>query len=350
MAKEIERVKNNQIANYMSGEVLIYESPNGEVKFDTYIVDNDVWVNQVGLASLFQTTVANINKHIANIYAEGELDKNRTINSQLIVQNEGGREIKRKVLFYNLDMILAIGFRAKSSAGTQYRRWANRVLKEYAQKGFAMNDDRLKNPKDFGTDYYEELLARIRSIRASEKRFYEKVKQIYALSIDYSPNDEKAKEFFATVQNKLHYSVHGHTAAEIIYDRADSKKENMGLTTWQGADRGNQLKETDVVIAKNYLNENEIQELERIVVMYLDHAEDMARRNLPMHMADWKAVLDEFLKFKRRDILIGAGKISAELAKQKALKEYEIFDQKRISQAPQIEIESLVKECKKKKV
>jgi len=269
--------------------------------------------------------------HIKNIFSESELQESLTVQSRLTVQNEGGRNIKRKVYFYNLDMILAIGFRAKSSASTQFRRWANKVLREYLQKGFVMNDERLMNPKDFGEDYYEELLKRIRTIRASEKRFYEKVKQIYSLSMDYNRNDAQTKEFFATVQNKMHYSVHGHTAAEVIHDRADSKKENMGLTTWKGNEKGFGLKETDVVIAKNYLSKEEIEELERIVVMYLDHAEDMARRNTPMRMSDWKTVLDEFLKFKKRDILIGAGKISAEIAKQKALKEYEKFEIKRLS-------------------
>jgi len=210
-----------------------------------------------------------------------------------------------------------------------------------------MNDARLKNPKEFGTDYYDELLARIRSIRASEKRFYEKVKQIYSLSIDYSSDDEQTKQFFATVQNKMHYSIHGKTAAEVIFDRADSKKDNMGLTTWDGASKGYGIKETDVTIAKNYLSEEEIAELERIVVMYLDHAEDMARRQAPMRMSDWKAVLDEFLKFKKRDILVGAGKISAEIAKQKALKEYETFDAKRLNQT--LQIDNLSSLAKKKK-
>lgn len=336
-------------APFSSGEVLIYETPSGECRVDAYLFENDIWVNQLGIANLFQTSVANTNKHIKNILEEGELKEDATINSQLIVRTEGGRQVKREIKFYNLEMILAIGFRAKSSASTQFRRWANGVLREYLQKGFVMNDERLMNPQEFGADYYEELLKRIRTIRASEKRFYEKVKQIYALSIDYNKDDKQTREFFATVQNKMHYSVHGHTAAEIIHDRADSAKENMGLTTWRGSEKGYSLTETDVVIAKNYLSEPEIEELERIVIMYLDHAEDMARRQAPMHMSDWKAVLDEFLKFKKRDILTTAGKISAEIAKQKALKEYEIFDAKRVAQSQALGIDELAGLARKRK-
>ena len=351
--KEIEKVSNKEIANYLSGEVLIYETPDGHCKVDTYIMDNDIWINQVGLSNLFQTSVTNISKHIRHVYSEGELSKESTMNSQFIVQTEGGVEKRRKVYFYNLEMILAIGFRAKSNAASQFRRWANATLKEYLQKGFVMNDERLKNPTKFGTDYYDELLERIRSIRASEKRFYEKIKQIYALSIDYSSGDEATQTFFASVQNKMHYSVHGHTAAEVIYDRANAEKKDMGLMTWQGVSEGRGIKESDVTVAKNYLSESEMQELERIVVMYLDHAEDMARRNIPMRMQDWKEALDEFLRFSRRDILDGVGKISAKLAKQKALKEYEIFDAKRIASRQMSDItnniESLVVTGKKQK-
>jgi hypothetical protein len=314
--------------SYLSGEIIIYERPDGECKVETYIIDNDVWMNQYGLSKLFQTSTQNIGMHIKNIYEGKELEEKTTCKPYLQVQTEGSIEKKRKIKFYNLDMILSVGFRAKSSVGGQFRRWANVVLKEYMQKGFVMDDERLKNPKKFGEDYYDELIARIRSIRASEKRFYEKIRQIYTLSIDYSSDDVKTKEFFATVQNKMHYSIHGHTAAEVIYDRADADKENMGLTSWSGVS----IKESDAVIAKNYLNEREMEELERTVVMYLDHAEDMARRQIPMYMEDWKQVLDKFLIFKERNILCGSGTISAELAKQKALKEYEIFDRKRISE------------------
>ena len=351
--KEIKKIQNKEVANYLSGEILIYQTPDGQCKVDTYIFDNDIWINQVGLSNLFATTVTNISKHIRNIYKENELQKESTMNCEFIVQNEGGVPKKRKVYFYNLDMILAIGFRAKANAATQFRRWANSVLKEYMQKGYVMNDERLKNPSEFGKDYYDELLERIRSIRASEKRFYEKIRQIYTLSIDYSSNDEATQEFFATIQNKMHYSVHGHTAAEVIYERADANKENMGLMTWQGVSDGRNIKENDVIVAKNYLDENEIKELERIVVMYLDHAEDMARRNFPMRMNDWKEALNEFLRFSRRDILVGAGKISTKLAKQKALKEYEIFDAKRIASANQADriadIETLIGIDKKDK-
>ena len=199
----MSKSKDKAVANYMSGEILLYESANGEARFDTYIFEDNIWINQLGLASLFQTSVTNICKHIRNVYKDGELTKESTMNSQFIVQDEGGVPKQRKVLFYNLEMVLAIGFRAKSSAGTQFRRWANQVLSEYARKGFATNDERLRNPKEFGADYYDELLARIRAIRASEKRYYEKIKQIYSLAIDYNARDEQSREFFATVQNKF---------------------------------------------------------------------------------------------------------------------------------------------------
>ncbi len=294
-------------------------------------------MTQAALAELYQTSSQNITMHIRNIYKEGELEENSTCKSDLQVQIEGTRKIKRTVKFYNLEMIIAIGFRAKSSVGNIFRKWANQTLKEYMIKGFAMDDERLKDSSRFGKDYFDELLLRIRAIRASEKRFYQKVLEIYATSIDYNSKDEKSIEFFKIVQNKLHYAVSGETSAEIIYDRADSNKDNMGLTSFAGS----KVQKDDVVIAKNYLNQREITALNRIVTMYLDYAEEMASAGVPMHMNDWIKVLDEFLKFNRKDILIGSGKISHAIAVQKALKEYEIFDKNRIEKQTNLDLPNI---------
>ncbi len=310
------------------GKLLVYNLPNGKAKVDVLLSQDNIWMTRIALADLYQTTPQNITMHIKNIYQEGELDEFSTSKSDLLVQIEGNREVKRNVNFYNLDMIIAIGFRAKSSVGNTFRRWANQTLKEYMVKGFAMDDERLKDSSRFGKDYFDELLDRIRAIRASEKRFYQKIMEIYSTSIDYESNDENTKLFFKTVQNKLHYAVSGETAAEIIYLRADASKDNMGLTSWEGS----KVRKSDVLVAKNYLSKEEISSLNKIVTMYLDYAEEMAKENIPMHMGDWIKVLDEFLKFNRKDILEGAGKISNAIAKQKALKEYEIYDNNRIEQ------------------
>jgi len=320
--------------NEKEGKLLVYNLPNGKAKVDVLLLEDNIWMSQSALANLYQTSIANINMHIKHIYEENELDMNSTIKSDLIVQIEGNREVKRKVNFYNLDMIIAIGFRAKSSIGNTFRRWANQTLKEYMIKGFAMDDERLKDSSRFGKDYFDELLDRIRAIRASEKRFYQKIIEIYSTSIDYSSNDEDTKLFFKTVQNKLHYAVSGETAAEIIYLRADASKDNMGLSSWEGS----KVRKSDVVVAKNYLSKEEISSLNKMVTMYLDYAEEMAKENIPMHMSDWIKVLDEFLKFNRKDILEGAGKISNAIAKQKALKEYEIYDNNRIEQLKILEL------------
>jgi len=320
--------------NEKEGKLLVYNLPNGKAKVDVLLLEDNIWMSQSALANLYQTSIANINMHIKHIYEENELDMNSTIKSDLIVQIEGNREVKRKVNFYNLDMIIAIGFRAKSSIGNTFRRWANQTLKEFMIKGFAMDDERLKDSSRFGKDYFDELLDRIRAIRASEKRFYQKIIEIYSTSIDYSSNDEDTKLFFKTVQNKLHYAVSGETAAEIIYLRADASKDNMGLSSWEGS----KVRKSDVVVAKNYLSKEEISSLNKIVTMYLDYAEEMAKENIPMHMSDWIKVLDEFLKFNRKDILEGAGKISNAIAKQKALKEYEIYDNNRIEQLKILEL------------
>ena len=306
-------------------EILIYNLPDGTSNVEVYLMEDDLWMNQAALSSMFQTSKANITMHIQNIYKEGELDENRTSKWDLLLQKEGSRNVKRRTKLYNLKMIIAIGFRVKSSAATAFRVWANNIITEYMIKGYSMDDRRLEDPEKFGRDYFDELYLRIRAIRASEKRFYQKVLDIYSTSIDYNKNDEQTIQFFKTVQNKLHYAISGETAAELIYYRADATKDNMGLTSW----RGEHVQKADVTVAKNYLSKEEIDSLNQIVNMYLDHAERMAKSNIPMHMSDWIKALDEFLKFERADILVGTGKISHTLAEQKAHKEYEKYDANR---------------------
>ena len=308
------------------GEILIYQSESGDTKIDVYLEDGTVWLSQALIAELYQTTPQNIIMHTKNIYKDCELTEAATCKQSLQVQIEGSRTVKRSVKYYNLDMILAIGYRVRSHIGMQFRNWATGVLTEYMKKGFALNDARLKNPKQFGDDYFDELLARIRDIRASEKRFYMKVRDIYALSVDYDPKLKMTKEFFATVQNKLHYAVHGMTAAELIVSRADSEKTNMGLTTYSGE----HVLQSDVTIAKNYLERDELEDLNRIVTMFLDHAEDMARQKTPMYMSDWIASLNEFLTFRRRNILEGHGKITNIKMERLALEEYSKFHTRRL--------------------
>ena len=306
-------------------EILIYNLPNGTSNVEVFLNDDDIWLTQVALANLFQTTKANITMHIQNIYKDGELIEKRTSKADLLLRNEGTRTVKRTAKLYNLKMIIAIGMRVKSSTATAFRIWANNIIQEYMVKGYSMDDKRLEDPTKFGKDYFDELYLRIRAIRASEKRFYQKVLEIYSTSIDYNKNDDQTIEFFKTVQNKLHYAISGETAAELIYHRADATKDNMGLTSW----RGEHVQKGDVTVAKNYLSKQEIDSLNQIVNMYLDHAERMAKSNIPMHMSDWIEALDEFLKFERADILVGAGKISHALAEQKAHKEYEKYDANR---------------------
>ena len=309
----------------IKSEILIYNLPDGTSNVEVYLSEDDMWMTQIALAEMFQTSKANITMHIQNIYKDGELDEERTSKFDLLLRQEGSRTVKRKTKLYNLKMIIAIGMRVKSSTATAFRMWANNIIQEYMVKGYSMDDKRLEDPTKFGKDYFDELYLRIRAIRASEKRFYQKVLDIYSTSIDYNKSDEQTIEFFKTVQNKLHYAISGETAAELIFHRADATKDNMGLTSW----RGEHIQKADVTIAKNYLSKEEIDSLNQIVNMYLDHAERMARSNIPMHMSDWIAVLDEFLKFERADILVGAGKISHALAEQKAHKEYEKYDANR---------------------
>jgi len=307
-------------------DVLIYQMENGNVKVDVRLEDETVWMNQKSIADLYQRSTQNITMHIKNIYSQNELEEEATCKKDLQVRNEGGREVSREISFYNLDMILAIGYRVRSTQGMHFRQWATKRLKEYLVKGFTMNDQRLKDMTNLGQDYFDELLERIRDIRASEKRFYRKITDLYSLSIDYDSNATETRRFFATVQNKLHFAIHGHTAAELISERVDATKDNMGLTSWAGE----KVRKKDIAVAKNYLNEDEIKQLNRIVTMYLDYAEDQAQRNNPLYMKDWEEKLNKFLQFNDRKILNNPGKISKEVAKALAVDEYEKYSRQRI--------------------
>jgi hypothetical protein len=307
-------------------EVLLYTTPNGKVKVEIYLQHETVWLTQQKIADLFGVDRTVVTKHLANIYAEGELNKEATCAKIAQVQQEGTRAVSRQIEFYNLDAIISVGYRVNSSQATAFRIWATERLKEYIIKGFTMDDERLKNPNNiFGKDYFEEQLARIRDIRSSERRFYQKITDIYSqCSADYSPDNDITKKFFATVQNKLHWAITGQTAAEIIHSRADSTKENMGLTTWKNAPKG-QIRKTDVGIAKNYLNEKELDGLNRIVTMYLDYAENQAQKGVVMYMKDWVEKLDAFLKFNEEAVLKHQGKVSHEVALALAEGEYEKY-------------------------
>lgn len=314
----------------MSNETsfLMYQTENGDTKIQVRLEGETVWMTQKAMAELFQKSVKTINEHIKNIYDERELQEEATIRKNRIVQIEGSREVEREVTFYNLEMIIAVGYRVRSHRGTQFRQWATERLNEYMVKGFTMDDDRLKEMRNIGADYFDELLERIRDIRASEKRFYQKITDIYATSIDYDPNSTIAREFFATVQNKLHFAIHGHTASELIVERADATKPNMGLTSW----KGDKVRKNDITVAKNYLSQEELSDLNRIVTMYLDYAESQAKKKKPMYMKDWAQKLDAFLEFNEHDILTNAGKISAKLAEQFAKEQYEVFHQQRLAE------------------
>lgn len=301
-------------------QILIYQAENGETKLDVRFQDETVWLTQKLMAELFQTSVPNINMHLKNIFEEGELDNDRTIKDFLIVQKEGNREVNRKQVFYNLEAIISVGYRIKSHVATRFRQWATNQLREYIVKGFVLDDERLKNP-DLPFDYFEELEKRIQDIRTSEKRFYRKITDIYATSVDYDPTLEISIDFFKTVQNKLHWAITGQTAAEIISQRADSTKKNMGLTTW----RGNSIRKTDVFIAKNYLNENELSALNNLVEQYLIFAQGQAQRRIPMYMKDWIEKLNGFLTLNDREILTNAGSISHEIGKENAEREYKQY-------------------------
>ena len=317
------------------GQFLLYQTPDGDSQIEVKLQNDTVWLSLDKMAELFQRNKSTISRHIKNVLEDGELQEEATIANFATVQNEGTRKVERVIAYYNLDMIISVGYRVHSYRGVQFRIWATKVLKEYIVKGFAMNDDLLKRAG--GGNYFDELLARIRDIRSSEKVFYRKVLEIYALSIDYDPRVEMTQKFFKTVQNKMHYSVHGHTAAEIIYERADAEKDFMGLTTWSGA----MPSKPEAEIAKNYLTHEEVKSLNRIVSLYLDFAEMQAEEHRPMYMKDWINILDDFLRISRKDILTHAGKISAKLAKEKAYHEYDKFKERTKNDLSSVEIHFL---------
>lgn len=318
--------KKNMPAREGFNEVLLYTTPNGKVKVEMYLHNETIWLTQQRIADLFGVERSVITKHLLNIYSEGELNKEATCAIFAQVQKEGNRQVSRNIEFYNLDTIISVGYRVNSTQATHFRIWATERLKEYIIKGFTMDDERLKNPNIiFGKDYFDEQLARIRDIRSSERRFYQKITDIYSqCSADYDVNSQTTKDFFATVQNKLHWAITGQTAAEIIASRADSSKENMGLTHWKNTSEG-AIRKSDVGIAKNYLNEKELDGLNRIVSMYLDYAESQALRGIVMHMKDWVEKLDAFLRFNEKEVLSHQGIVSHDVAIALAEKEYEKF-------------------------
>jgi len=305
-----------------SGEFILYQTEDGKTRLEVRLIDGTLWLSQRLIAELFQVSVKTANEHLINIYDDRELDPEATIRKFRIVRTEGSREVSRNVDHYNLDAILAVGYRVRSHRGTQFRIWATERLHEYLVKGFAMDDARLKQAG--GGNYFEELLARIRDIRSSERVFWRKVLDIYATSVDYDPSAESSQLFFKTIQNKMHWAAHGHTAAEVIHARADASQPNMGLTVWEG----DRPRKPDVSIAKNYLNPDEIEALNRIVTAYLEFAELQALNRRPMTMAGWIVKLDDFLRLSGREILTNAGKISHDAAKSKAEAEYALFRQK----------------------
>lgn len=306
-------------------QIIIYKAENGQVKIDVRFENETVWLTQNALADLFQTTKQNISLHINNIFEEAELTREATVKYYLTVQKEGEREVSRDLEYYNLDLIISVGYRVKSNIATAFRQWATTHLREYIVKGFVLDDERLKNP-DLPFDYFEDLTRRISDIRTSEKRFYRKITDIYATSVDYDPTDEQSILFFKTVQNKVHYAITGNTAAEIIAGKADSKKSNVGLTNF----RGNKPTKEEVVVAKNYLNEQELLVLNNLIEQYLVFAQGQAIQRIPMYMKDWIERLHEFLQINRKDILKDAGKVSHELAKELAEKEYDIYYKNRL--------------------
>lgn len=312
-----------------NSDIILYSSPNGHIRVNVHYENETFWLTQKRMAELFGVEVNTINYHLKEIFKSGELPENPTIRKIRIVQQEGNREVERNVDFYNLDAIIAVGYRVNSKQATQFRIWATKVLREFVIKGFVLDDERLKEGSRFEKDYFDELLDRIREIRASERRFYLKITDIYEqCSIDYNKDAEITQTFFKMVQNKLHWAITGKTAAELISERVDAYKPNMGLQTWKNAPNGKVLKR-DVTVAKNYLHESEIKELERIVSMYLDYAENQAARNIPMKMTDWIAKLDAFLSFNEYDLLTNAGSVSHQVAKELAESEYAKF---RVSQ------------------
>lgn len=331
------------------GNIILYQTPDGQSKIEVTLSGDTVWLTADQMAELFQRNKSTISRHIKNVFEEGELQADMVVAFFATTTQHGaiiGKQQTHQTAFYNLDMIISIGYRVKSHRGVQFRIWATNVLREYIVKGFALNDELLKRAG--GGNYFDELLARIRDIRSSEKVFYRKVLAIYALSIDYDPRAEATQLFFKTVQNKMRFSAHGHTAAEVIYERADAEKDFMGLTSWTGA----MPKRTDAEVAKNYLSADELDTLNRIVSLYLDFAELQAKSHQPMYMKDWIQKLDDFLKLSGKELLTHAGRISAEIAKQKADMEYDKFKERTMYELSPVEIhflENFEKEQKKLK-
>ena len=327
---------------------LIYRSSDEDVSVNAVVKDETIWLTQKAMSELFAVEVPAISKHLANIYADGELAQAATVSKMEIVQQEGNRQVHRQVDFYNLDAIISVGYRVNSRRATQFRIWATGVLKEYMIKGFAMDDERLKQGKTaFGQDYFRELLERVRSIRASERRIWQQITDVFAeCSIDYDRNAQLTRNFYAMVQNKFHYAITGQTAAEIVHSKADHSKEHMGLTTWKNAPDGRILK-SDVTVAKNYLSEEEIKRLERNVSGYFDYIEDLIERENTFTMEEFAASINEFLSFRKYEILTGKGRISGQTAKLKAESEYDIFNkQQRITSDFDREVKKLLEASK----
>ena len=306
-------------------QIILYQDDNEITRVSVRFADEDLWLTQGQLVEIYQTSKSNVSEHIKHIFEDGELAKEATVRKFRTVQIEGTRQVTRERDYYNLDMILAVGYRVRSNVGIHFRRWASSVLTEYMKKGFALNDERLRNPREFGADYFDELLERIRDIRASEKRVYQKVKEIFALSVDYDSKSQVAQNFFKSVQNKLEYAATGHTAPELIANRADAFKDNMGLTSFKGV----KVRRGDVTVAKNYMTHEEISTLNLIVNMYLDYAELQAKGHNPMHMADWESKLGDFLRFNGREVLENFGTVKREVAEKLALEQYEQYDANR---------------------
>ena len=311
----------------MESNILLYTSDNGDVSIQVRYEDGTFWLTQKRMAELFNVNISTINEHLKSIFSTGELSEEGTIRKFRIVQNEGRRQVAREVAFYPLNAIIALGYRVNSEEATRFRKWATKVLDSFITKGYVLDKNRLKQGEQFGHDYFRDLLEDIREIRASERRFYQKITDIYALSIDYDKQAPETKRFFASVQNKLHWAISGQTAAEIIYEKADANLPQMGLTTWRHAPDGKVMK-SDVTIAKNYLDQKHMMAINRLVSAYLDLAEDRAEREIPMTMRDWSTLLDGFLTVAGRPLLEGAGRISALEAKLKAEREYEVFRNK----------------------
>ncbi|MDA8480479.1 virulence RhuM family protein [Citrobacter sp. Awk 4] len=317
-----------------AGEFIMFASEDGRVRVECRFESETIWLSQSAMADLYAKDVRTINEHLMNIFSDGEIDQNSTIRKFRIVRQEGKRQVSREIDHYNLEAILAIGYRVRSTRGTQFRQWATQTLQEYLVKGFVMDDERLKNPPVGSSavpDYFDEMLERIRDIRASERRVYLRVREIFALAADYQPSLNETTQFFQTIQNKLHFACTGQTAAELIHQRADANQPHMGLTSY----KGEEVRKSDVTVAKNYLNQNEVKELNRIVNMWLDFAEDQARRRQQVFLQDWQNKLDQFLQFNDREVLEGSGKISKKMADEKAQAEYIQFEnqQRRLKEA-----------------